>query len=168
MVRHPARQPTEAVAVPLAIGSAAPSFTLANQFGEVVESSSLVGGAVVVFFPFAFSRVCTDELGQLRDNLELFDAAGVRLVAVSVDHKYTLRAFADANDISFDLLADFWPHGTVTRSYGAFDDTKGYADRVSYVLDGSGTVRAVVSSDHGQGRPIADYARALSSVEAAL
>ncbi len=152
----------------LDIGAVAPHFSLANQFGETVESGSLVGGAVVVFFPFAFSRVCTDELGQLRDGLDLFDAAGVTLVAVSVDHKYTLRAFADANDISFDLLADFWPHGAVTRAYDAFDETHGYADRVSYVLDGSGTVRAVVSSPHGQGRPIADYARALSSVEAAL
>lgn len=168
MVRDPARQPPEAVALPLEVGSVAPAFALANQFGETVRSDSLVGGAVVVFFPFAFSRVCTDELGQLRDNLELFDAAGVSLVAVSVDHKYTLRAFADANDISFDLLADFWPHGSVTRSYGAFDEAHGYADRVSYVLDGSGTVRAVVSSAHGQGRPVADYASALSSVEAAL
>ncbi|MCU1632137.1 MAG: peroxiredoxin [Micrococcaceae bacterium] len=154
--------------MPLEIGSVAPTFTLANQFGETVESSSLVGGSVLVFFPFAFSRVCTDELGQLRDNLDLFDAAGVTLVAISVDHKYTLRAFADANDISFDLLADFWPHGSVTRTFAAFDETKGYAERVSYVLDGAGTVRAVVSSEHGQGRPIADYSRALSAVEAAL
>lgn len=146
----------------------APGFALANQFGETVTRSSLVGGSVVVFFPFAFSRVCTDELGQLRDSLELFDAAGVTLVAVSVDHKYTLRAFADANDISFDLLADFWPHGAVTRAYGAFDEEQGYAERISYVLDGTGVVRAVVSSPHGQGRPIADYAHALSSVEAAL
>ncbi|MHA7284861.1 redoxin domain-containing protein [Arthrobacter sp. MDT3-44] len=154
--------------MPLGIGSAAPRFTLDNQFGETVDSASLVGGSVVVFFPFAFSRVCTDELGQLRENLDLFDAAGVTLVAVSVDHKYTLRAFADANDISFDLLADFWPHGSVTRAFDAFDAVHGYAERVSYVLDGTGTVRAVVSSPHGQGRPIADYARALGSVEAAL
>ncbi|MHA7238532.1 redoxin domain-containing protein [Arthrobacter sp. TMS1-12-1] len=154
--------------MPLDVGSVAPGFALANQFGETVTRSSLVGGSVVVFFPFAFSRVCTDELGQLRDNLDLFDAAAVTLVAVSVDHKYTLRAFADANDISFDLLADFWPHGAVTRAYGAFDEEHGYADRVSYVLDGSGVVRAVISSSHGQGRPIADYARALSSVEAVL
>lgn len=168
MGRDPARQPAEAVALPLEVGSVAPSFALANQFGETVAKTSLVGGSVVVFFPFAFSRVCTDELGQLRDNLELFDAAGVSLVAVSVDHKYTLRAFADANDISFDLLADFWPHGSVTRAFDAFDEVHGYAERVSYVLDGSGTVRAVVSSPHGQGRPIADYARAVGSVEAAL
>jgi peroxiredoxin len=154
--------------VVLEIGSTSPGFALANQFGETVESASLVGGSVVVFFPFAFSRVCTDELGQLRDNLDLFDAAGVTLLAISVDHKYTLRAFAEANDIPFDLLADFWPHGSVTRAHGAFDDAKGYADRVSYVLDGSGVVRAVVSSEHGQGRPVADYARALSAVEAAL
>lgn len=154
--------------MPLAVGSLAPPFALANQFGETVESSSLVGGSVIVFFPFAFSRVCTDELGQLRDNQDIFDAAGVSLVAVSVDHKYTLRAFADANDISFDLLADFWPHGEVTRAYEAFDDGHGYAERISYVLDGSGAVRAAISSPHGQGRPISDYARALSSVEAAL
>ncbi|WP_247826319.1 redoxin domain-containing protein [Arthrobacter antioxidans] len=154
--------------MPLDVGSVAPGFALANQFGETVTRESLVGGSVVVFFPFAFSRVCTDELGQLRDNLEMFDAAGVTLVAVSVDHKYTLRAFADANDISFDLLADFWPHGAITRAYGAFDEEQGYAERISYVLDGAGVVRAVVSSAHGQGRPIADYAHALSSVEAAL
>jgi len=154
--------------VALEAGSPAPRFALANQFGETVESESLTGGSVIVFFPFAFSRVCTDEMGQLRDNLALFDAAGVTLVAISVDHKYTLRAFADANDISFDLLADFWPHGAVTRAYDAFDGVNGYAERISYVLDGAGTVRAVVSSPHGQGRPIADYANALGSVEAAL
>ena len=168
MGRHAARQPEEAVVVALEVGSTTPSFSLANQFGETVDSASLVGGSVVVFFPFAFSRVCTDELGQLRDNLELFDAAGVSLVAVSVDHKYTLRAFADANDISFDLLADFWPHGETTRAYEAFDEGNGYAERISYVLDGNGVVRAVISSPHGQGRPISDYSRALSSVEAAL
>jgi len=154
--------------LPLEIGTAAPGFALANQFGETVESGSLVGGSVIVFFPFAFSRVCTDEFAQLRDNIDLFDAAGVTLVAVSVDHKYTLRAFADVNDISFDLLADFWPHGSTSRAFDAFDDVNGYAERASYVLDGAGTVRAVVSSPHGQGRPMADYARALSSVEAAL
>jgi peroxiredoxin len=154
--------------VALDVGSVAPAFSLANQFGETVGSGSLTGGSVVVFFPFAFSRICTDELGQLRDNLELFDAAGVTLVAVSVDHKYTLRAFADANDISFDLLADFWPHGDITRAYEAFDGVNGWAERISYVLDGSGVVRAVVRSPHGHGRPISDYAHALGSVEAAL
>ena len=153
--------------MPLEVGSPAPHFSLANQFGETVDSTSLNGGAVVVFFPFAFSRVCTDEMAQLRDNIGLFDAAGFRVVAVSVDHKYTLRAFADANDISFDLLADFWPHGAVTRNFGAFDDVHGYADRVSYVLDPSGIVRAVVSSTHGQGRPIADYTAALRSAAVA-
>ncbi|KNC18599.1 peroxiredoxin [Arthrobacter sp. RIT-PI-e] len=147
--------------MPLDVGATAPGFSLPNQFGETVDSASLGAGAVVVFFPFAFSRVCTDEMAQLRDNLGLFDAAAVRLVAISVDTKYTLRAFADANDISFDLLADFWPHGAVTRAYSAFDDVNGYAERVSYVLDASGTVRAVISSEHGQGRPIADYAEAL-------
>lgn len=153
--------------MPLDVGSTAPDFSLPNQFGETVESFSLHGGAVVVFFPFAFSRVCTDEMAQLRDNIALFDAAGVQLVAISVDTKYTLRAFADANDISFDLLADFWPHGSVTRAYSAFDDVHGYAERISYVLDASGTVRAVVSSAHGQGRPIAEYVDALRVAAAA-
>ncbi|THJ66972.1 redoxin domain-containing protein [Arthrobacter echini] len=154
--------------MPLEVGVASPEFALANQFGETVESASLTGGAVVVFFPFAFSRICTDELGELRDNLEMFDAAGVALVAIAVDHKYTLRAFADVNDISFDLLADFWPHGSVTRAYDAFDEANGYAQRVSYVLDGNGTVRSVITAAHGQGRPIAEYSRALSLVEDVL
>lgn len=151
--------------MPLEVGSQAPGFALANQFGETVASDSFRGGSVIVFFPFAFSRVCTDELGQLRDNLELFDAAGVRVVAVSVDHKYTLRAFADANDISYDLLADFWPHGEVTRAFDAFDQEHGWAERFSYILDPAGVVRDTVTSPHGQGRPIADYARALRSLE---
>ncbi len=152
----------------LDVGDASPDFALANQFGETVESASLSGGAVVVFFPFAFSRICTDELGELRDNLDIFDAAGISLVAIAVDHKYTLRAFAETNDISFDLLADFWPHGSVTRAFDAFDEVHGYAERISYVLDGSGTVRAVITSPHGQGRPITEYAQALSLVEDAL
>lgn len=151
--------------MPLPIGSTAPGFSLPNQFGELVGSDSLVGGTLLVFFPFAFSRVCTDELGEIRDGMDLFDGAEVRVIAVSVDSKYTLRAFADANDISFDLLGDFWPHGAVTRDYDAFDDVNGYARRLSYLLDSSGTVRDVVSAPHGQGRSMTDYAKALRSVD---
>lgn len=143
-------------------GDIAPDFTLANQFGEPVALSGLRGSPVaLVFYPFAFSGICTGELCELRDNMADFAAAGVKLLAVSVDTKYTLRAYARAENYSFDLLADFWPHGAVARAYGVFDPERGMAGRSTFLIDADGVIADAFSTPTGQARPLGRYLEAL-------
>ncbi|MGG6549059.1 UNVERIFIED_CONTAM: redoxin domain-containing protein, partial [Prevotella sp. 15_C9] len=85
----------------------------------------------LVFFPLAFSSGCTNELCALQDNIAMFEDQRVELIGISVDSKATLRSFAEANGYDFELLADFWPHGAVSKEYGVFLDKKGFATRAT-------------------------------------
>ena len=78
------------------VGSTAPDFELRDQHGQQVRLSSFRGerAVVLMFYPYAFSNVCTGELCRLHDSLSVFDDAGVKLLAVSVDSKYTLVILA--------------------------------------------------------------------------
>ncbi len=144
-------------------GEPAPDAELVNQHGETVHLSALRGApAALVFFPSAFSRVCTRELADLQGSRDLFSAHGVRLLGISTDSKYTLRAYAEAEGLSFDLLSDFWPHGAAARAFGVFDGEAGSARRSTFFLDADGVVSSVVSSDPGEPRSAAAYAAALA------
>jgi peroxiredoxin len=151
---------------PPAVGSVAPDFTLRDQFGQSVTLSSFRGGSAVaiVFFPLAFTGTCTGELCELRDNLAMFRAAGVQLVGVSVDSTATLREFAERESYDFTLLADFWPHGEVARRYGAFIDEKGFATRLTVLVDAQGVVRASFVVPPGEARPLAAYREAIAAL----
>jgi peroxiredoxin len=94
-----------------------------------------------VFFPYAFSGICTGEMSGIRDRLEEFLTFDTEVIAISCDAVYALRAFSDAEGLNFPLLSDFWPHGEVARAYGAFDEDAGSAVRASFVLDREGVVR---------------------------
>jgi peroxiredoxin len=144
----------------------APDFELANQFGEHVRLSDFRGRKPValVFFPLAFSSTCTGELCELRDNLALFCNSGVELLAVSVDSKATLRAFADAEGYDFTMLADFWPHGAVAKEYGVFLEHKGFANRASFLIDVNGVIRASFITAPGEARSIEAYKAALAEL----
>ena len=106
--------------MPIEVGHEAPDFEIKNQFGELVRLSDLRGkkNVVLVFYPYAFTPTCTTELCTIRDRLTTFDNDETVTLAVSIDHKYTLRAFADQEGYTFRLLADFWPHGAVATEYG--------------------------------------------------
>lgn len=152
------------MAVP-AVGDEAPDFELTNQYGEPVRLSSLRGRTVVViFYPFAFSGICTSELCEIRDNLADFDDSNATVLAVSVDSKFSLRAYADKEGYSFDLLADFWPHGAVARQYGVFDEASGMARRGTFIIDVDGVIRYVVVNPRGKARELAEYRSALSGL----
>jgi len=144
----------------------APDFELANQFGEHVRLSDFRGRKPValVFFPLAFSSTCTGELCELRDNIALFHDTEVELLAVSVDSKATLRAFADAEGYDFTLLADFWPHGAVAKEYGVFLEHKGFANRASFLIDRAGVIRASFITAPGEARSIEAYKAALAEL----
>lgn len=163
-VRAREEQAPGAAAVP-AVGEPAPDFELVNQFGEPVRLSEFRGrNVVIVFYPFAFSGICTGELCEIRDNLSLFDGADAAVLAISVDSKFAQRAYAEKEGYAFDLLADFWPHGAVAERYGVFDAASGMAKRGTFIIDAAGTVRYVVVNPRGQARDLDGYRAALAGL----
>lgn len=130
----------------LNLGATAPDFTLRDQFGQDVTLSSYRGRKAValVFYPFAFSGVCTGEMAGIRDRLAEFMTFDTEVLALSCDPIYALRAFADQDGLNFPLLSDFWPHGAVARAYDVFDDLAGAPSRSSYVVDRDGIIRWAV------------------------
>ena len=150
----------------LTIGGPAPDFTLRDQFGQDVTLSSYQGSKAVaiVFYPAAFSGVCTGEMAGIRDRLAAFMTFDSEVLAISCDPTYALRAFADADGLNFPLLSDFWPHGEVTRAYGVFDEEKGSAHRSSYIVDKEGAVRWAVHNAGPQGRDLDEHLRQLHLV----
>ncbi len=150
----------------LEIDTRAPDFELPNQFGEHVRLSDFAGKKPValVFFPLAFSSTCTSELCTLRDNLAMFQQQGVELIGISVDSKATLRAFAEEEGYDFTLLADFWPHGAVSKEYGVFIEQKGFANRATFVIDTKGIIRASFITAPGEARSLEEYRTALDKI----
>ncbi|ACZ31148.1 alkyl hydroperoxide reductase/ Thiol specific antioxidant/ Mal allergen [Xylanimonas cellulosilytica DSM 15894] len=147
-------------------GEPAPDFTLQDTHGTPVHLADLLadGPVLLVFFPFAFSGICTGELCELRDNIEDFETAGVRLVAVSTDPVFTLKAWQQVEGYTFDLLSDFWPHGAVARAYGVLDEQNGHALRGTFLIDAGGVVRWSVTNPRGQRRDLQAYRTALAEI----
>jgi peroxiredoxin len=147
------------------VGAPAPDFTLKNQHGEDVTLSQLRGrNVVVVFYPFAFSGICTGELCEIRDNLSDFNDADAEVLAISCDPMFSLRAWADQDGYEFSLLSDFWPHGEVSRAYGIFQEGPGAAARGTYVIDREGIVRWKIENGLGEARELKTYLEALQSL----
>ncbi len=127
----------------LAIGDVAPDFTLNDQTRTPVTLSDFRGRkhVLVVFYPLAFSGVCTGELCDLRDGIDGFRSDEVETLAVSVDSSAATAAFAAKEGYDFPLLSDFWPHGAVADQYGVFDAATGLALRGTFLVDKDGIVR---------------------------
>jgi mycoredoxin-dependent peroxiredoxin len=139
------------------VGEEAPDFELKDQHGTPVKLSSFRGqkNVVLVFYPLAFSGVCTGELCAMRDEFP----------EVSVDSGFAHRAWADAEHFEFGLLSDFWPHGAVAKSYGVFDENMGIATRGTFIIDKNGVVRWKVVNPVPQARDIAEYQKALAELD---
>ena len=144
-------------------GSKAPDFTLKNQFGEDVTLSQIVTErpTLIVFYPFAFSGICTGELCTIRDTMPSFDDASVRVVGISCDPMFTQRAWAEDQGYDFSLLSDFWPHGQVAKAYGVFDENAGFAIRGTFLVDADMTVRWSLVNGPGEAR---DFTGALEAL----
>lgn len=142
--------------MPIAVGEQAPDFALRDQHGAEFKLSSVLGqkAVLLVFFPFAFSGVCTGELTGFRDRLGEFETPDSTLVTISCDSVYTQRAVADRDGLFFPLLADFWPHGEVASAYGVFDDEQGCPTRSSFVIDKAGRIAWAVHNDMGEARDL--------------
>jgi mycoredoxin-dependent peroxiredoxin len=147
-------------------GDQAPDFELKDQHGAPVKLSGFRGSknVVLVFYPLAFSGVCSSELRAMRDDFPEVTRDDVELLTVSVDSVYVLRTWAERDHFNFVMLSDFWPHGAVARSYGVFDEDKGIATRGTFIIDKSGVVRWKVVNPIPQARDIAEYQKALASL----
>ncbi|UFS60167.1 peroxiredoxin [Subtercola endophyticus] len=145
----------------------APDFELSNQYGEKIRLSQFRGvkPVVLVFYPLAFSGVCTGELCTLEDNIAMFRDKSVELIGISVDSKSTLRAWSELKGFDFNLLADFWPHGDVAKDYGVFLESKGFSNRATFVIDTKGIIRASFITAPGEPRSIEAYRAALEELE---
>ena len=147
----------------LEVGDVAPDFTTRNAHGEPVTLSELRGApVVVVFYPFAFTGICTGELGGVQAHLDQFSAAGARVLAVSTDTMFTLRVFGEQEGFGFDLLTDHWPHGAIASSFGVFDADLGCARRGSFVLDAAGRVTWKVVNHIGDSRDMEAHLAAVA------
>lgn len=148
------------------VGDSAPDFELKDQHGTPVKLSDFHGkkDVVLVFFPLAFSGVCTGELCTIRDELPTLGGDDVQVVAVSVDSVFAQRAWSEKEGYQFPVLSDFWPHGAVATAYGIFDDEKGIATRGTFIIDKQGVVRWKVENAIPDARDIGDYRKALAEL----
>jgi len=152
--------------MPVEIGTIAPDFTLKNQFGEEVTLSDYRGKkpVVLVFFPLAFSGICTGELCEIRDNISIFEDSAVEVIGISVDSHFTLRAWAEQEKYGFQIVSDFWPHGAVAAKYGVFVEPAGIATRATFVIDVDGMIVESIVTEPGKARDFAAYRDALARV----
>jgi peroxiredoxin len=150
------------------VGTEAPDFSLKDQNNQEVTLSSFRGkrSVLVVFYPFAFSGICTSELCSVRDDLPNFQNDDVQILAISVDHPFTLKAWSDAQGYDFPLLADFWPHGEVAMAYGVFNDTRGMAVRGTFLVDKDGIVRFSEVNQPGDARDQGGWKKAVAELAA--
>lgn len=148
------------------VGAQAPDFTLSDQHGEELTLSELVeeGPVALVFFPLAFSGICTGELCELRDNISVFADSSVRLLGISVDSVWALKAWAAQEGYEFSILSDFWPHGAVAQQYGAFIEERGIATRATVLIGEDRRVLASFETAPGEARDFASYREAIEAL----
>ncbi|SER62105.1 peroxiredoxin [Actinokineospora terrae] len=136
------------------VGSKAPDFTLNDYNKQPVTLSEqyTARNVLLVFYPFAFSGTCQGELCQVRDELASYTDNNVQVIGVSVDTPFSLKAWADQQGYQFPLLSDFWPHGDVAKLYGVFNEAAGLANRGTFLIDTTGTVRFAEINSPGEAR----------------
>ncbi len=129
----------------LSIGDKAPAFTLRSSDKTEVSLSDFKGKKVVIlFFPLAFTGVCTKELCGIRDNMNIYSSLEAEVLAISVDTLFSLEKFKESQGYNFPLLSDF--NKDVSRAYGALYEEfvlgmKGVSKRSAFVIDAQGIIK---------------------------
>src|SRR3977135_132933 len=138
------RRATSGGPIMLQVGDVAPAFELLDEEGKPTRLSSFRGrNVVLVFFPAAFSPVCTQELKQLASRDAHYDRENAAVIGVSVDNKWSLKAFKKDEALTATLLSDFHPKGNVSQKYGVFMGETGYAKRGTVIVDRDGGIRGI-------------------------
>jgi mycoredoxin-dependent peroxiredoxin len=150
----------------ISVGDEAPDFELRDQNAQSHRLSSYRGekNVVLVFYPFAFTGVCTGEMNAIRDDVGSLQNDDTQVLAISCDTVASLRVFAEREEFDYPLLSDYWPHGHVAKAYGVFNETLGAADRGTFVIDKQGIVRWTVRTELREARNIEDYQKALAEL----
>ena len=121
-------------------GQRAPEFSLQRPDGSAFTNADLVGGrTVLVFYPFAFSEGCADQLSVYNDLLDEFRARGATLYGVSCDAAYSQEAFRRSLGVDIEQLSDFEPKGAACRAFGVLH-SGGFPQRALVLIDPDGTV----------------------------
>lgn len=148
------------------VGDRAPEFTLPDLNRNPVSLSDFRGrrAVLLVFYPFAFSGICTGELSEVRDHLADFQNDRVQILAISTDPTYTLRAWAGSEGFAFPLLSDFWPHGALAQRYGVFNSEAGMPVRGTFLVDLDGVVRFAEANPPGKPRDQDQWRRMIAAL----
>jgi len=134
--------------MPAEVGAPAPSFSLHDQDGNTVTLDDLTDrNTLLVFIPFPFTGICEAELCEIRDHSDDISSLDANVVVITCDTRFSNKKWADEQGFDFPILSDFWPHGQTAREYGCFNDGMGVASRSTYVLDQTGVVREIISTD---------------------
>jgi peroxiredoxin len=129
----------------LQVGQSAPNFTLIDTNKKEVSLSDYRGkNVVVLFFPMAFTGVCTAELCAVRDDISAYQGLDAQVLAISVDSPFTLSKFREEQSLNFPLLSDF--NKTASQDYDSIYEEfvlglKGVSRRSAFVIDKDGVVR---------------------------
>ena len=125
----------------VAAGTPAPEFTLRREDGSEFTREDLLGNTtVLVFYPFAFSRVCTDQLNLYQEVLDEFTSRGATLYGVSCDAAYSQSAFREKLGVSIEQLSDFEPKGAACRAFGVYHPL-GFPQRALVIVGPDGVVK---------------------------
>ena len=126
----------------LQIGDQAPEFDLDVAKGERVRLADFRGrsNVLLVFHPYAWTAVCTEEALDLQENLESFRSAETEVVFVSCDTSAARQAWKESLGAEFTFASDFWSHGAAARAYGVFDEMSGASVRGTFLIDKQGAV----------------------------
>jgi peroxiredoxin len=125
----------------VAAGTPAPDFTLRREDGTEFTRDDLLGKTtVLVFYPFAFSRVCTDQLNLYEEVLDEFKARGATLYGVSCDAAYSQSAFREKLGVSIEQLSDFEPKGAACQAFGVYHPL-GFPQRALVIIGPDGIVK---------------------------
>ncbi|GAA1626252.1 peroxiredoxin [Actinoplanes couchii] len=152
--------------MPIDVGAAAPDFVLKDQNNQEVRLSDFHGrkAVLLVFYPLAFTGRCQGELTEIQENLDVYAGEHLQVLTVSVDSVYSHKVWATREGFDFPMLADFWPHGAVATAYGVFDDERGIANRGTFLIDETGTVRFAEMATPGQTREQTTWRTALATL----
>jgi mycoredoxin-dependent peroxiredoxin len=129
--------------VAIGTGDKAPEFDLEEASGKPrVRLSNYLGrsNVLLVFHPFAFTPVCTEEALDLQENLESFRNANTEIVFVSCDTSAARQAWKREIGADYTFASDFWSHGDAAKRYGVFNDQNGAPIRGTFLIDTNGVV----------------------------
>lgn len=150
------------------IGQQAPDFTLYNSDRQQINLSAQLGKTVLLlFFPLAFTSVCTTELCSVRDNLQMYESLNATPFGISVDSMATLKKFKEDQGLNFTLLSDF--NKDVSRTYEAIYEEwsygmKGVSKRAAFIVDKDGIIQYAEVLENASKQP--DFAAIKVKLEA--